>query len=265
MKKWLKIFLIIMWILIAIWWARAWLTKGWIIPNRLGVEVLWPINCVDCKWNGFWQWMLEEPQKKWQPCCKGTYHYYEYEGSEDKPIIYLYPTEETKVNVILWRSENLSYTYPKYNLEKWRNVIAQPNWDLLDLDTNRKLYALYREWKTYNKDNFDEGFVVAWKDIIPFLEEKLEILWLNEREAEEFIIYWLPQMEWNEWNLIRFETIEEQNNNMPLIIIPTPDTLIRVMMDWKAIDEPIKISEQELTTPERIWFTIVERWGSPRN
>ena len=111
-----------------------------------------------------------------------------------KPMIYLYPTIETQVNVKLWAPENLLHTYPKYNSEKWRNVIAQPNGDLEDVDTWRKLYALYREWKSDNETNFDEWFVVAWKDIIPFLEEKLATLWLNEREAEEFIVYWLPQM-----------------------------------------------------------------------
>jgi hypothetical protein len=37
------------------------------------------------------------------------------------------------------------------------------------------------------------------------------------------------------------------------------------MMDWKAIDEPIDIPEQQLVTPERSWFTVVEWWGSPRN
>ena len=181
-----------------------------------------------------------------------------------KPIIYLYPTTETQVNIKLWSSENLSHTYPKYNPEKWRNVVADPSWDLEDIDTWRKLYALYREWKVYAEDNFEEWFVVVWKDIIPFLEEKLAILWLNEREAEEFIVYWLPQMENNAYNLIRFETIEEQDENMPLNITPTPDTIIRVMMDWKAIDEPIDIPEQQLTTPERNWFTVVEWWGSPR-
>ena len=183
----------------------------------------------------------------------------------DKPIIYLYPTVETEINVKLWTPENLSHTYPKYNSEKWRNVIAQPNGDLEDVDSWRKLYALYREWKSYNETNFDEWFVVAGKDIIPFLEEKLAILWLNEREAEEFIVYRLPQMENNKYNLIRFETIEEQNQNMPLNITPVPDTVIRVMMDWKAIDEPIDIPEQQLFTSERTGFTVVERWWSPRN
>jgi hypothetical protein len=58
-------------------------------------------------------------------------------------------------------------------------------------------------------------------------------------------------MEDNEWNLIRFESIVEQNGSMPLNITPKPDTVIRVMMDRKAIDGPIDIPEQELTTPER--------------
>ena len=123
---------------------------------------------------------------------------------------FLYPITETQVNVKFWTPKNLSHTYPKYNPEIWWNVIAQPNGDLEDVDTWRKLYALYREWKTYSEENFDEWFVVAWRDIIPFLEEKLATLWLNEREAEEFIIYWLPQMENNEWNLIRFETLENK-------------------------------------------------------
>ena len=58
-------------------------------------------------------------------------------------------------------------------------------------------------------------------------------------------------MENNERNLIRFETKAEQDENMPLNITPTPDTVIRVMMDWKAIYEPIDIPEQELIMPER--------------
>jgi hypothetical protein len=58
-------------------------------------------------------------------------------------------------------------------------------------------------------------------------------------------------MENNEYNLIRFETKEEQDENMPLNIMPTPNATIRVLMDWKAIEEPIDIPEQQLTTPER--------------
>ena len=282
MKKFLKIFLIILWILFIIWWARAVLTRYSVIPNWFWIEILCNQNSNEDKYSiNDYLCKKYNDKKLCKPsiytcvetaaynyeCCIGgkmCMMYLDYPDGVEKPIIYLYPTEEKNISMILWNPENLLHTYPKYDSNKWWNVIAQPNWDLKDLDSWRELYALYREWKSDIETYFNEGFVVAWKDIIPFLEEKLEILWLNEREAEEFIVYWLPQMEWNEWNLIRFETIEEQNKNMPLIITPKPDTIIRIMMDWKAIDEPIEIPEQNLTTPERIWFTVVERWGSPR-
>ena len=240
----------------------------------------WSFECYSSAW-GFWGDSLSY-EKHYEEWIDEMFDWYQkelktYESCRQscgmnpswmmvmKPIIYLYPTDEIEVNVTLWIPENLSHTYPKYNSEKWRNVVANPNWDLEDIDTWRKLYALYREWKTYAGDNFTEWFVVKWEDTISFLEEKLALLWLNEREAEEFIVYWLPQMENNKYNLIRFETKEEQDENMPLNITPIPDTVIRVMMDWKAIDEPIDIPEQGLKTPERIWFTVVEWWGSPRN
>ena len=232
--------------------VRAWLTKAWAISNRFNIDSLNPQE------SRFDYYMNYRCYDSWDSEWGGA-------ACLDKPIIYIYPTQETEVNVTLWTPKNLSHTYPKYNNEKWWNVVAQPNGDLEDMETWRKLYALYREWKTYGEDNFTEWFVVKWEDTISFLEEKLALLWLNEREAEEFIIYWLPQMEDNKYNLIRFETKEEQDENMPLNIIPTPDTVIRVMMDWKAIEELIDIPEQELVTPERTWFTVVEWWGSPRN
>lgn len=263
--KWIIIIGIINLIII-----RWWLTRWWVIPNWLWIEAL--CSCVDCNWTSFS--IRQFAQINWKECCEWTYNRiqqdlppsYGYNPNvAAKPIIYLYPAEETEVNVTLWAPENLSHTYPKYNPNNWRNVVAQPNGDLEDIDTWRKLYALYREWKTYTEDHFEEWFVVKWEDTIPFLEEKLALLWLNEREAEEFIVYRLPQMENNKYNLIRFETKQEQDENMPLNITPTPDTVIRVMMDWKAIEELIDIPEQELVTPKRNWFTVVEWWGSPRN
>jgi len=255
-KKFKRKLLILSIILIISWW---WLTYAWLIPNRFNIKFLYRDN--DCS-NFNCDSLAEVPifvNGVGCVCARDiSSGYY-------KPIIYLYPEKEETIQVKLWNPQNLSHTYPKYDLNKWWNVIAQPNWDLIDVNTNRELYSLYREWTSNSKTKFNEWFVVAWKDIIPFLEEKLAILGLNEREAEEFIVYWLPEMENNKWNLIRFKTIEEIDKDMPLDITPVPDTVIRIMMDWKAIDEPINISEQTLVTPERIWFTVVEWWGSPKN
>jgi hypothetical protein len=176
----------------------------------------------------------------------------------DKPIIYLYPTAEIEVTISLGNPNLLIHTYPKYNKE-W-NVLAKPNGDLVDINTNRNLYALY--WEGINNEKLDmsEGFVVAGKDTIPFLEEKLGILGLNEREANEFIIYWLPKLENNKYNFIRFKTAEEIEKNMPLYVTPIPDTIIRVMMEFKALNKKIKVKEQLINKVNREGFVVVE-WG----
>lgn len=181
------------------------------------------------------------------------------EISIDKPVIYLYPTKETETSVKLLNAERITCSYPKY-VDEW-NVLAKPNGDLTDLDTGRNLYSLYYESEGVEKFNISqEGFVVKGEDSAKFLEEKLAVLGLTEREAEEFIIYWLPKLESNKYNYIRFATDEEINNNMPLEISPKPDTIIRVLMTFKGLENPIEVEEQKLYTPERKGFTVVE-WG----
>lgn len=176
-----------------------------------------------------------------------------------KPIIYLYPNEEMKLSVKLVNSENITCSYPKY-VNNW-NVFAKPNGDLLDLNTGRSLYSLYYESKNVVKfDVKEDGFIVKGEDAAKFLEEKLAILGLNEREAEEFIIYWLPKLESNKYNYIRFATKEEINENMPLEFSLKPDTLIRVLMTYKGLEKPMDVQEQQLVTPSRTGFVAVE-WG----
>lgn len=64
----------------------------------------------------------------------------------------------------------------------------------------------------------------------------------------------------NEYNYIRFTTLEEINNNMPLELSIEPDTLIRVLMQYKPLDKYMEVKEQKLVTPDRNGFTVVE-WG----
>ncbi len=181
-----------------------------------------------------------------------------YSTTVDKPIIYLYPEEETNIIVKLNHPELITTSYPKYENE-W-NVLAKPDGTLIDNKTGRKLYALYWEGQNSNLKVEKDGFVVSGKDTIKFLEEKLEVLGLTEKEAEEFIIYWLPKLEKNKYNYIRFQTIEEINNYMSLEIAPKPDTIIRVLMNYKKLDNKIEVQEQILSTPVRKGFTVVE-WG----
>ena len=140
------------------------------------------------------------------------------------------------------------------------NVSVDSNGNIYDYKTKRNYYALYWEGKGNDNVSFDEGFVVKGEDTTKFLEEKLEILGLNEKEINEFIIYWLPQMENNKYNIIRFKTKEEIENYMPLEISKKPDTLIRVYMDFKPLNKKISVKMQKLEKVNRKGFTIVE-WG----
>lgn len=174
-----------------------------------------------------------------------------------KPILYFYPTKETKINVTLGNPDYLTTTYPRYN-NGW-NVTAYPDGTLKDKN-GRSYYSLFWEGDNHPAKVHDEGFVVKGNEVLPFLESKLKALGLNDKEANEFIIYWLPKLEKNNYNYIYFETKEEINNYMPLNVNPTPDTIIRIQMDYKPLEEKINVKEQKINTPKRTGFTVVE-WG----
>ena len=179
-------------------------------------------------------------------------------NSQWKPIIYVYPTEDIDVTITLSNPEDLTTTYPKYNKE-WK-VRALTDGTLIDKKGN-KYYALYWESESNRKNSIKEdGFIVKGEDAASFLEEKLEILGLNYKEVNEFIMYWLPKLESNKYNYIRFQTMAEIDSNMGLDINPKPDTLIRVRMEYKALDKKIKVKEQKLSRVERQGYTVVE-WG----
>ena len=177
-----------------------------------------------------------------------------------KPVIYLYPNAPTSVTVKLQNAESfLSHTYPKYNPAAGWQVTAQPNGNLQDIHTQKEYYALFWEGKAGKPFSLEEGFSVAGAETANFLDTKLAELGLNRREANEFIMFWLPQMENNPYNTIHFAA-ESYTERYPLEISPRPDALIRVFMVFQPTNEPVKIPAQTFKTPIRKGFTVVE-WG----
>lgn len=173
-----------------------------------------------------------------------------------KPVIYLYPPEETQVSVTLAPEGGLTCTYPKYD-GGW-TVTAAPDGTLTDARGQTYNY-LYWEGQTYARYDMTQGFCVKGEDTAAFLEEALAKLGLTRKEANEFIVYWLPLMEGSPYNLISFQQ-EAYTDAAKLEISPAPDTLIRVFMTWQGSQEYVELPEQPLTAPEREGFTVVE-WG----
>lgn len=175
-----------------------------------------------------------------------------------KPVIYLYPEEETAVSVRLDYAGELTCTYPAY--ENGWEVIAHPDGTLVDPETGREYSYLFWEGLDNTRYDLSEGFVVKGEDTLTFLQETLAALGLTPREYNEFIVYWLPLMQDNPYNLITFQT-ETYTDTAKLTIDPQPDSLLRVFMVWKALDGCVEIEPQELDTSfTRTGFTVVE-WG----
>ena len=175
-----------------------------------------------------------------------------------KPVIYLYPTHETEVEVTLNYNGELTTTYPTYE-NGWK-VTAHPDGTLTA--DGREYYCLFWEGQTNVRYDLTKGFCVKGSDTEDFLEEALRLLGLTDKEANEFIIYWLPQMENNEYNIISFQE-ELYTENAKLNVSPTPDTVIRVFMAWKGSDEFVELENQTLSAPARHGFTLVE-WGGTK-
>ena len=113
---------------------------------------------------------------------------------------------DTEVNVKLDFNGTLTTTYPKYSEQTGWNVVASPDGTLKIKGNDREYYALYWEGKLNDKLEFTEGNLIAGEDTREFLENSLKIMGLTDKEAEEFIIYWLPKMESNPYNFIQFHT-----------------------------------------------------------
>ena len=174
-----------------------------------------------------------------------------------KPVIYLYPEKTTDISVALHYTGKLTCTYPPIG-NGW-HVTAQPDGTLINHADKKEYSYLFWEGDSDTRFDMSRGFVVAGKDTAAFLQEKLAFMGLTQREYNEFIVYWLPQMQDNPYNLITFQD-KDYTDQAKLVITPNPDSLLRVFMVYKPLHQKITVPEQKLNRFTRKGFTVVE-WG----
>ena len=178
------------------------------------------------------------------------------EECAEKPVIYLYPEQKTAVSVSLDYAGTLTATYPAY--ENGWHITAEPDGTLYDEAGNEYSYLF---WEGENKTDYDfsTGFCVAGADTADFLRETLAEIGLTPKEYNEFIVYWMPKMQENPYNLISFQS-ERYTDTAKLDIDPEPDSVLRIFMAWKPLSKPQTIEPQTFTPFARDGFTVVE-WG----
>lgn len=177
-----------------------------------------------------------------------------------KPVIYLYPEKTTDVTVTLDCVGELTCTYPAYG-EGW-NVTANPDGTLVNHADGKAYSYLFWEGEDDAEYDMSKGFVVKGGDTAAFLQEKLSMLGLTPKEYNEFIVYWLPRMQNNPYNLITFQT-DAYTERAKLHIVPEPDSVLRVFMAYKPLEQPIEVEEPILDKFERKGFAVIE-WGGTK-
>jgi len=185
----------------------------------------------------------------------------------EKPVIYCYSPKPIETEIYLSPKGNLTFTYPIYN-KSW-HIRTASNGEILNLKTGKTHpYLFWEASQEKVKFNFTDqsmsAFIVKTDTIITFLENQLEKIGLNDREATDFITYWGPRLQHKEFVLIQFLVNSDYNKVFGDIDFEKrPDCMLRVGMLFSSLDNipnSFKINPQEFEPLNREGFTVIE-WG----
>ena len=189
-----------------------------------------------------------------------------------KPVLYVYPEREQSLTVSLDVEGELGTVYPAPDTQETTDRGTQASWTVMASPDGTLSDASGRTYPSLFWDGEmtleapRQGFIVARADAVPFLEEKLALLGLTDKEAADFITYWAPRIRANEYTFVSFDASSYAQQvtysftdeaGAPV----EPDTFIRVFVTIRAADANEEVTPQVFgPTPTRTGFTVVE-WG----
>ncbi len=178
-----------------------------------------------------------------------------------KPVIYLYPTKDTLVDVTVTTPGKIVVSDPLYPAGGWKKVLAHPGGKL---EYQNKTYSeLFYESAVGSFAKPARGVSIPTSNLSSRLDEILAKLGLIKPEREEFISFWVPRLEKLTTPYIFFSTIDETEKDKidSVTITPKPDTWIGFIAYFKGIKTPQPDTFNLPEAPKaRVGFTAVE-WG----
>ena len=149
------------------------------------------------------------------------------------------------------------------------HMTASPDGNLTDA-SERNYPSLFWEGEESTTFAQDKGFVVEAEAAASFLEDKLAVLGLSEREATEFITFWGPRIAERGRALVTFATDEYARKAVYRFTAPSSgaeivaEAFIRVYIVVGDVPQ-VSFPEQKLVpAPVRTGFTAVEWGGTER-
>lgn len=200
----------------------------------------------------FWK----DPMGHWRVYMRGDYRTLAECG---KPVIYLYPETAQDVRVQVAPTGGFTKVEPAYPDDGWF-VHAKPNGQLFNYADKTQYPYLFWEGHGYDYTKPSYGFVMKKEEVGEKMKHILATLGLNEIETADFLEFWQEKLEQAPYVFVTFLPQEQFDAMVPLTIEPTPDTVIRVFMDYTLLEQSITVQEPTLQTPKRNGFTVVE-WG----
>lgn len=176
-----------------------------------------------------------------------------------KPVIYLYPTETTTINVQVGVDE-ITKSIPIYGTNGW-TVTASPDGTLVDSADQQTYPYLFWEGQSAEKFSNGAGWTLAKKEVATTLPKVLQNMGLNEKETADFMEFWEPRIAAEKMPYIEFSFVAQKTFDQiaPLSITPTPDTVLRVFMVYRGVLKQ-GLPVPHYTPVQRNGFTVIE-WG----
>ncbi len=184
-----------------------------------------------------------------------------------KPIIYMYSDEPLSASVKLNPYGDFTFTYPKYE-NGWEIEIDNDN-QLKIKGEDRTYPYLFWEAESHglmlkNTGLNLPGFFMKTDTATQFLEKTLDVLGLNQTEKTDFITYWGPVLEREDYAFVQFLIDEECEERVAALSIePKPESMRRIYMilaPYESNAVTYNIIPQEFSGFDRKGFTVLE-WG----
>ena len=179
---------------------------------------------------------------------------------ESKPAIYLYPKIPTIVSIKLNPQNGwISASNPEYKQTGWK-VIATPSGNIYN-GFKKYPYLFYEAMLP--KPKMPSKYIVAdQKNLKNELRSMGKSLGLKENEANDLADYWTARLKPAPYYQIGIMSEEEINKIEPLSIKPMPQSILRIRLVFKALNEKIDETADRNSNYNfvRRGFTLVE-WG----
>jgi len=164
---------------------------------------------------------------------------YEWWTPSCKPALYFYPEKPTELSVIVKPQGKITQSIPDHK-DGWQ-VVAYPDGTVRELNGTKYPY-LYYEAEIEKVKVPQEKFLVEGKDLPEFFGQALPLLGLNQKEATDFLKYWLPKLQGDKKWLIGLLPKEEIDRVEKIEFSSNPDSFLRVRFyfrPYEAVNETI--------------------------